>query len=79
MQTKRMRINPLFNPEPKTDLDRILGRNFLLKNRLINLIYKVVKSIIEISYKVQRSKIYNKIVENCIYDYRWCRIVDKKL
>lgn len=37
-----MKIGFFHNSKPKTDLNKILGKNFL-KNRLIKLVYKFAK------------------------------------
>lgn len=47
-----MRINLFLDPELKTDLDKILGKNSLIGNGLVYFIYIVAKSITEINSKV---------------------------
>lgn len=72
-----MRIYSSCNPKPRTDLDGISNKNSL-RNRLVKSAYKVAKSVIETSSKVQEPKTYNKAINNPIYR-RWRKVINKKL
>lgn len=73
-----MRIHFSYNPKPKTDLGRILGKNSL-RDGLIRPIYKFIKSVTKTNNKVQKPKTYNKVINNPIYGNRWHKAIDKKL
>lgn len=62
---------------PKTDLDKIWGKN--LSDKLIRSMQKLAKSIIETSNKVHEPKTYNKIVNNPINRNRYQKTINKKL
>lgn len=74
-----MRIYSLLNLEPKIDLGKTLGKNLLIKVRLVRLICKFAKSVIETSSKIQESKTYNKAISDFIHGNKWWEIVDKEL
>lgn len=76
---EQMRIHPPFDLKPKTDLRGTLGKNLLVKDRLVRFVYKFVKSVTKTSSKVQESKIYDKATHNLIYRNRWQEVIDKKL
>lgn len=58
------------NPKPKTDLGKILGKNFLVKDELVSLIYKITRSIAKTSNTRQESKTHNKTINNIFYGNR---------
>ena len=62
----------------KTDLSGTLGKNTSAE-RLIKPTLEFVKSVIEISSKVQDSKTYNEAISNLIYGNRWRKVIDKEL
>lgn len=64
---KQIRIYFLFDPKLKIDLGKILNKNLLVENRLINSAYKIAKSIIETNSKIQKLKTYNKVINNLIH------------
>lgn len=45
----------------------------------IRLIYKLGKSLKEISSKVHEPKAHNEVIDNFIYENRWRKIIDKEL
>lgn len=72
MQTKRMRIHPLYDLKLKlrTDLGKQIGKN-LLGKRLVRPMYKFAKSVTETSSKIRELKTYNKAINNLIHGNRW--------
>lgn len=69
--TKGIKTNPLLDLILKTDLDKILGKNLLMENKLISLAYyKVVKSVTETSSKIQELQTYDKTINNTVYGNR---------
>ena len=73
-----MRIYPLCNPKPWTDLSRILGKNSL-KNGFVKLVYKFVQSVTKTSSKVREPKTYNETIHDLIHGNRCCKIIDEEL
>lgn len=47
-----MRINISFDPELRTDLDKIIGEGPLIEDKLISLAYEITKSVTKINSKV---------------------------
>lgn len=59
LNPKRIRTQSSFDPKLRTDLRKTIGKNPLVIDGLIRLVYKVSKSVIETSSKGQEPKIYN--------------------
>lgn len=57
-----MKIYLFLDLESKTNLDRILGKNLLVDDRLISPIYKTAKLVIQMNNKIQEPKTYNKVI-----------------
>lgn len=74
-----MRIYLLLDPKPRTDLGGILGKNLLVRNRLVRLTYKLARSVTAISSKVQKSKTYNEAISDLLHSNKWQEAVDKEL
>lgn len=55
IQAKQMKIDIFSNPKPKTNLDRILSKNFS-RNRLLRLVYKFAKLLTKINRKMHKFK-----------------------
>lgn len=58
------------NPKPKIDLSKTLGKNLLIRDRLISPAYKVLRSITETNSKIQQPQIYDEAINNAIYGKR---------
>lgn len=71
-----MKIYFSYNVKLKTDLNRVSSKN-VFKDKLIKLIYKFVKLIIEINNKVRKPKIYNKAINKPINENKQYKIIDK--
>lgn len=69
--------NPLLTWRPRTDLDGILGKNFL--DGLVRLAQKLAKSITETSSKVYKPNTDNYAVNNSINENKWQDIIDEEL
>lgn len=67
-----------FNAKPKTNLGKILSKNFL-RDRLVKFAYKFAKLVIEINSKIFEPKIYNKIINDFIHGNRQYKVIDKEL
>ena len=78
MQTKRMRIYPLRNPKPRTDLDGISGKN-PLGDGLVRPAYKFAKSVTETSSKTRKPKTYDEAINDPIHGNRWREAVNEEL
>ena len=78
MQTKRMKIHPLYNPKPKIDIGETISKS-LLRDKLVRYLYKFAKSVTETSNKVRKPKTYNKVINHPIHGNRWCKAMNKKL
>lgn len=66
-----MKIYFLLDPESRTDLNEILGKNFLVRDRLVKPICKFVILVTETSSKVQKSRTYDETINDLIYNNRY--------
>lgn len=73
-----MKIHVFCNLKLKIDLVGILSKTSL-RDELVRSIYKFVKLVTKINSKVHKSKTYNKIINNPIYENKKCKAVKKKL
>lgn len=68
--------NLLLTQRLKVNLGRKLGKNLL--DKLVRLIQKLVKLVIETISKVHKLKIYNKAINNLINKNKWQKVIDKE-
>ena len=59
-----MKTHPPLDPKSRTDLGVASSKNSLLGDRLVNLVYKTARLVIETSSKVQEPKTYDKIIND---------------
>lgn len=69
VQTKRMKIDPSCNPNPKTDLGGTSGKN-PLGDEFVRPARGFAKSVTETSSKVREPKTYNEATSDLIHGVR---------
>ena len=77
VQTKQMRIYPLHNLKPRTNLGGILGKNPV--DELVRLMREIAKLVIKTSSKVREPKIYDKAISDTIYGNKWREAINEEL
>ena len=68
VQTKRMRIHPLHDPKPRTDLGVILGKNSA--DGLVRPTQELAKLVTETSRKVREPKTYDEAINDPVHKNR---------
>lgn len=63
-----MRTHFSLDWKSKTDLGRISGKNFPIKEKWIKFAYKFANSITKSSSKIQEFKIYIEVINNFIHE-----------
>ena len=77
-----MRIEVLhdqLSQKSRTNWDKTSGKNSLIEDGLINLVYKVAKLVNITKSKVRKSKIYKEVISNSIDKNKWYVAVNKEL
>lgn len=65
MQTQQMKIHLFYNPKPKIDLSKIIGKNPI--DKLVKLVQELAKSVTKTSSQIQEPKTYDKAINNLVH------------
>ena len=72
-----MRIHPLHDPKPSTDLGGTSGKNSA--EGLVRPARELAKSMTETSSKVREPKTYDEAINNPVHGNRWREAIDEEL